>query len=451
MKALQDERHAFRIHSREMVHHELDPLRQLFERSALSLVAERKFVIKHGEIERFPEWMRSGPLANIENLCRAHRGNYEIAHGAEEKATSAQPNGFIAAGGQTSAAGSSAAAFLRLGLTVYFGQVDGLVPAGKEFLTALETALGLPPCASLSAFANAPGSGLPFHHDAHDQLLLHLSGHKKFDVAAREAVPFPGISVSPSGPTPRHFETIYERGFAESDEDIAATGVTTHVLEPGSCLFMPAGTWHRTAGQDEPCLSLAISLQAPTRLEIIQGALSYLAGQSADLRAPAYGFFPRAWGNQQDASAPQSERNLAEQEMLAAVHSVSQLVPRLDAHALRRCAFMRRHRDGDARGYLADPGDERYIRLPGSKFRFEESSNGTVRLVVRTAHSIDEGILEFHRDAVPLVEAIAQTRAAFDRRELAARFTDFEEEEVFSFLEQLASVGLLRPLAVPPL
>jgi len=32
---------------------------------------------------------------------------------------------------------------------------------------------------------------------------------------------------------------------------------------------------------------------------------------------------------------------------------------------------------------------------------------------------------------------------------LVARFPDFEQEEIADFMDQLASVGLLRPLPVP--
>src|SRR5690606_36178648 len=107
-------------------------------------------------------------------------------------------------------------------------------------------ALGLPPCVDVSAFANAPGSGLPLHHDKHDQLLLQLQGEKRITHAPNLHVKHPRLSFTPSAVTPPDFAAVYGQGFPGAESEIPAEHFESSLLKPGSCLFMPAGTWHRT-------------------------------------------------------------------------------------------------------------------------------------------------------------------------------------------------------------
>jgi quercetin dioxygenase-like cupin family protein len=423
----------------------LDPLEQLFGHGADELFSKRQFVVQNGPKARLPEWMRQGPLENIESLCRQHKGAYQIAQGGTGSVANAEPESFIGSGGQTPVSGSRPHALLRLGLTVYFSDMEKSVPGAGEFKRALESALGLPPCVGVSAFVNAPGSGLPFHHDSFDQLLIQLQGEKTFTRALREPLPHPRISASPSGPTPQYFESIYSQGFVEDDAEIAAEGLETHVLEPGSCFFMPAGTWHRTERQEQSCLSLVVAVRAPSMLDLILNALPYFAGQESSFRRPAHGMI----GCDLDVGETKNQRKLHQEQVATALRQLCDQLGRLDAAALERCWWAARQKDGDAKSYPSQQAYERYIRLPGSKVRFEAAPSDQLRLVVRCAHSIDDGVLEFHELARPVIDAVLQTKAAFDKGELAARFDDFEEQEVFDLLERLAQVGLLRPLPAP--
>ena len=88
---------------------------------------------------------------------------------------------------------------LRLGLSVYLFNMSELAPGGASFLRAIEAELSLGQCMRLGGFVNAPGSGLPLHHDRHDQLLIHLIGEKKFSFIRTRQIEYPRISVSPSG------------------------------------------------------------------------------------------------------------------------------------------------------------------------------------------------------------------------------------------------------------
>lgn len=427
-----------------------DPLLPLFHMESFELFRARQFVVQDGPLERLPGWMTEGALSSIEALCREHRGAYQIAQGSSGSVASAVPESFIGSGGQTPVNGSRPHALLRLGLTVYFSTIEKTVPQAQGFIDALEAALGLAPCVGVSAFVNAPGSGLPYHHDAHDQLLIQLRGTKTFTRALLPPLPHPRISVSPSGPTPQYFESTYSGGFPDDDQDIVAEGSHTHVLVPGSCLFMPAGTWHRTERQEQSCLSLIVAVQAPSILDLIQNALPYFAGQKGSYRAPAYGMASRRWGT---SGSPHDVTH--EQALLAATTELADKLKTLDASTVERCWWVARHKDGDVQSYATGQLFQRYIRLPGSKVRFESdpSKDGPeqqLRLVVRCAHSIFDKVVAFHPAARPIVEATLEMKSAFDKQELAARFDEFEEQEVYDLLERLAQVGLLRPLPAPP-
>jgi len=49
-----------------------DPLQQVFGLMAPQLFASRELVLSHGDLERFPTFMREGPMASIESLCRSY-------------------------------------------------------------------------------------------------------------------------------------------------------------------------------------------------------------------------------------------------------------------------------------------------------------------------------------------------------------------------------------------
>jgi len=417
----------------------MDPLAELFSVPSLELFSAGTFKVSHGPLERFPAWMRSGALSDLAALCSAHRGPLQAAQGRAQGVSSAPPDDFVGAGGQMAVSGTSAQALLRLGLTVVFANLAETVPAGKPFLRSLETSLGLPSCISLSAFANAPASGLPLHHDAHDQLLFQLKGTKVFSRALKPPVGYPRIAVSPDGPTDLHFPTVYRAGFPHDKDAILEDGIEAVELRPGSCLFMPAGTWHRTEQQEEVCLSLGMGVRAPSRLDLLTNALQFLAGQSSDWRQPAYGFFgPNA--PSQHAAAPELEDQL---------RALALRLPTLDLEVLTRCFLTAQIKDGDPASYAQELKATHFLRLPNTKVHRAPTSDGRVRVEFKCALAITPGVLEFEGVALALFEHILQTKEAFSAAELAQAHVDFEAEEVELFCRQLAQVGLLRPLPCP--
>lgn len=406
----------------------MDPMGVLFGEDALSLYRSPRFRVAHGAYERLPAWMREGPLSSIEALCSAYRGRLEIAHGGM-RAAQPEENGFIGSGGQTPVSGASAFALLRLGLTVYFPELGDTVAASKAYLTSLEAALGLPRCSVVGAFANAPGSGLVLHHDSHDQLLIQLRGDKVIEVAPDRDAEHPGLPHSPSGPTATGYESVYRNG-VRSEAEIEAQ-LQRIELCPGSCLFMPAGTWHRTADQAEPCLSLVVVVRAPSRLDLAMTALTLHAQTSAAWRAPAYGMM--------------SAEGLS--DLPEAFDDLAARLPQLDGEALRDAWLVRGVVSGRADDYPPGVTFRRYLRLPGTRYSVDSSGAGRVRVRIEAAGMTGRPTtLEFGDEALAILEHVALRRQAFAAADVALAFTDFEAEEVGSFLMQLCRAGLLRPV-----
>ena len=405
-----------------------DPIREIFGIPALELFASPALLVNHGSLDRFPNFMHAGLMASIETLCRDYVGNLEIA------------NGSAADGVQVSVSGVHPSVLLRLGMTVYFSDLKRSIPVSREWLRRLETSLGLPECAALMAFANAPGSGLALHHDRYDQLLFQIRGEKQFRYAPNGYVEQPDLQFSPIGAAHADFAAHYRHGFPLTSEEVLNKPFETAHLKPGSAFFMPAGTWHTTAEQAGDSLSLVVAVRAPSQLDLLQNLLRYYAGQSPGWRSRGYG----GWsGDPQVASATHAKLGALLEDLSERLRSL----PAADAYDAWSV-------HGFTVGTQAEcPRSsrfERFIRLPNSSLRFEDDPDlGKLRCAVRsgpTHRPQNETILAINPEARPVVEWVLATRSAFSGADVAARFSDFPPAEVEGLLGWLAHAALIRPL-----
>lgn len=415
---------------------DVDPLEAFFGRAARTLFEGQTFVVEHGPVERWPSWTRSGPLASIAALSQAYKGRLEVAQGRTSEPVAGQE--FIGRGGQVRVQGTRADALLQLGLTVFFVDIEGTVPESAAFLRELETALGVNRCAAAGVFANAPGSGLPWHHDSHDQLLIQLSGRKVFAHVDERSADHPGIPFSPTSIVHPDFPAVYGNGFVDSAAEIEARGVMTTVLEPGSCLFLPAGTFHRTVDQPEAALSLAIAVRPPSRLDLLVAALRFGALSSPHWRAPAYGFFPVSAEGQEPAAA-----------RAATSAEVARLAARLKdlSEVEQASAWLARERERvDVAVEMRRPRFSRYVRVPSTAVAWEAASEERIVCIVRPVDATLPSRLGLAAQARPIVEHVLSTVRAFNVEDLVRAFQEFEETEIADLLDQLSGVGLLAPI-----
>lgn len=405
-----------------------DPIPELFGVSALELFANKTLVQSHGAPSRFPAFMRTGLFENLDALVQKYSGGLEVA------------NGTASDGVQVPVSDVPALALMKLGVTVFFKDIKRLVAPSRDWLKRLELALGLPECADIAAFANSSGSGLPLHHDRFDQFLFHLQGKKRFRYAANRFVTQADLSVAPYGAAPAEWGQVYRHGFPLNSHEIMQEGMETLTLEPGSAFFMPAGTWHTTAEQDGPCLSIVVVVRAPSRLMLLNNWLNYYAGQSADWRTRTYG----GW------AADDEQRGREQQRLGELLVDLGQRLQRAPIQEAFDAWTAHGFTVGTQGEYPLAAPFERYVRLPSSSARFEDDAAlGKLRCIVRsgaTHRPQAETVLAFHHAAKPILDFVMTTRAAFTLSEVAGRFPDFERDEVRALLAWLAHAALIRPL-----
>jgi len=401
--------------------------------SALSLFTGGEFVVQHGPLERLPAFMREGSMQSIDALCRSYTGGLQVASGSARE------------GVQIHVSEAHAAALLRLGLTVYFTDVEQTLPRSGAWLRALETALGVPNCAAISAFVNAPGSGLPLHHDRFDQLFFQIRGEKQFRYAANGYVANPDVQFSPYTAAALGFGQTYQSGFPLTSEEVfARQPFLTTQLSPGSCFFMPAGTWHTTAEQTGDCLSLVVVVRAPSKLGLLLNLLEVYASQSPAWRARTYGGFG-------------SDEVTREREHAELGRLLAELGPRmssLPAEEAYGAYVASNYATGAQREYPQSLRFERYIRLPNSRVSLEmDEALGKLRCSVEagpTDRPPLQTVLGLNPEARPVVEWLLSMARAFTVSEASEKFSEFAREDLEDLFGWLSQAGLIRPIPAPP-
>jgi 50S ribosomal protein L16 3-hydroxylase len=406
----------------------VDPIQELFGMSALELFAGRQFAVSHGPLTRLPPFMREGLLGSIESLCRGYTGQLDVAGGSTGE------------GLQVAVADVNPWALLKLGLTVYFKDLRRVLPAAPNFLQHLELALGVPASAGLSAFVNAPGSGLALHHDRFDQLLFQIRGRKVFRYLPNRYVERPAVQFTPFASAPPEWGQSYRHGFPPSTRALLEQPLESVELEPGSVIFMPGGLWHTTAEQPDHALSLVVSVRAPSRLDVAMNLIRSYACQSPAWREPAYS----GWS---------SEPALAtgEQQILARLfRDLGERMTRLSTEDAFAALSVDAFTKGNLTEYPQGARFARYIKLPNSSATFEEdAAPGKLRCVVRSGsfhRPPVETVLAFEASARLIVDWILQSTRAFSSTELCDHFDEFQIDEILNLLEGLARAALVRPL-----
>jgi hypothetical protein len=407
-----------------------DPIEAVFGISARELFDERELFVQHGPLERFPPFMFNGPLASTDSLCREYGGAVEVSQGSELE------------GSQFPVSGAHPLALLRAGLTVYFSDLRRLLPASQPFLRGLESSLGLCECASVMAFVNAPGSGLPLHHDRYDQLFFQIRGEKTFRYAPNGFVEQPDLQFSPANAAQADFGLRYASGFPRTTSEVLEQPFQTLRLLPGSAFFMPAGTWHTTAGQAEETLSLVVAVRAPSRLDLLLNLLRYHAGQAPEWRERTYG----AWSSDEQVAA----REHASWAPL--LEDLAKRLPTLPITALHQAWSAHAFVNGSQADYPAERF-ERFIRLPNSSLEFGDDPSGKLRCTVLSGPNHrpqTRTVLGINPEAREVVEWILQSRAAFTVSQVCETFPAFARDDTEDLLAWLGRAALVRPIPTPP-
>lgn len=170
------------------------------------------------------------------------------------------------------------------GMGLLFNDVNTIEPLLSNWLDSIRSGLGLSQMTygrSL-VYVTPANKGTASHFDQNINFVLQMTGTKKWWVAPNKEIENPmtrhtmGQEIDPelesylTGPMP---ET-----FPEGSEEF--------ILKPGSMLFVPRGSWHKTHAETD-ALSLNFTYSAPTWLDILSAALRGRLAQSPEWRATA--------------------------------------------------------------------------------------------------------------------------------------------------------------------
>ena len=378
----------------------------------------------HGDLERLPGMFRSPVLQDIDTLSGHYHGRVLFTRGRQSSFMVPAENG-------------CPKTLFDMGLTVYLDNIQPCLPKSPLVLQALERNLGISPgTARIGAFASPPGDGAACHYDTEDVISIQLTGSKAFHVAPVEQVRYPiGMQYSP-GAAP--YSDLYPQ-VAGNFPDWNSAKFECVEMRPGSVLFMPRGTWHRTEA-DEPSLSITIAMRPPSAAETILENVRWLLLQDASWRKPLYG-----------AYGATAQKQAAMNTAAGLLEKLPQQLQKLTTRSLELALMPE-----DQRLQHID-NSSRFVSLPNAEVQLDEVSagNGGGLLQMRIVISDDEAgdrvaaSMELQPQAVAVFQWLGSRRAPFSPDDVQQQFPGFPAEQLLDMLHAAADAELVRMLWFP--
>ncbi len=131
-------------------------------------------------------------------------------------------------------------------------------------------------------YALAKGSGTATHFDQNTNIILQISGTKKWWLAKNQMVSNPMTRYTLGTQIDSELES-YVDGEVITEMPSDAQEVE---LSPGSLLFLPRGMWHKTEALSD-AISLNFTFSAPTWIDLLTSALRAHLSQSSEWRRTA--------------------------------------------------------------------------------------------------------------------------------------------------------------------
>jgi len=320
----------------------------------------------------------------------------------------------------------------EMGMSVYLPDLALSVPGTNGFLRALEAELGLEETSChITVWASPREDGASTHFDGEDVISVQLSGTKQFEVAPMREYACPyGPQFGPGGAA---FDEMYpqlEQGFPDPDcADFQSIKMT-----PGSVLFLPRGTWHRTRAEQDS-FAISIGIRPPCAVDALLDQLKYLLLQDPEWRRPLYGVQGDA--KQRKEALERARKALQRAHAAVATIAPADLAPRPMARRLgnikRATRFQR-----DLGAYMTFEPEQGARLLNVMTWTREEGEKNTLKMRVPSPY-------------VPILEWFAETEIAFSAGDVADRFPDVPFEQHQKILDVLTRAGYFRLLWFPRL
>jgi ribosomal protein L16 Arg81 hydroxylase len=376
---------------------------------------ERHFAA-HPPAATLPAVLRTQALASLEALSHVYQGPVTFGRGAREA--------------RTASSDANAGSLYRMGLSVYLPDIDALVTGATAWLRAIERALGVPAgSARLGAFASPAGDGIACHFDADDVISIQLTGSKVFHVAKVDGLAYP--SGQQFGPGMLPGDELYPQAPAGFPEPSNATFERID-MRPGSVLFLPRGTWHRSEALEDS-FSVSIGMRPPAAMERLLQRLRDLLLQDPAWRRPLY-----------EANGEAPARQALEE--------------RLDTQLRQLPALLEQLRGADlllpAAPALPLRADSRLQTIPMAQLHTAIlTATPRIRLTVSAWDQewIARTTLDTEAPAhlAPALAWLAANQAAFDAGGFEQRFAALPGADLRQLLELLVRAGYLKLLWFP--
>jgi len=232
----------------------------------------RQPVHASGSTDRLSD-LASAPAAHdIPSFIRAHSGSLQLHV--------RQPDGNVR---HEPASGEAAIARFHAGTVMDLRDIQRWFAPARAWLDRLagELAASAGYC---HAFISPAGTGVAKHFDNREVFAIQILGRKRWRIAPNGAWPMPLMPHAAGGsihPLNQHAPADV-LGETEMPADAA-----THVLEPGSVMFVPRGCWHDTLALEDS-LSFSFGFRNTTRLEKFVALVTNELAREAEWRGTAF-------------------------------------------------------------------------------------------------------------------------------------------------------------------
>ncbi len=386
---------------------------------------DRIFVAR-GKMEHRPEALLDKELNDFDALSRRYKGVVSFFGDAESAH-------------MVPVEGIEAAAPYRCGLSVYLTDVGPYFPGMERLVRQLELELGVNEgCARAGVFASPTSGGISCHYDPVDVFSIQLCGTKKFGLAPVTKLRHPWGFQYITGNRP--IDDLYPQA-TEGFPDPESIDFETVEMHPGTVLYMPRGTWHRSeAGGDS--IAVSIGMEPPSAAQCVLEQFRLLLLQDPAWRKPLYG----AWGGgaMRDAAIERAAELMAELPGLASTLD-PEFVATPKMSEKRRVSLMnaqsRVQRTPNTSLILGDP-------RPDSTE--EDSLLASIETYDRSTWQITSEI-EMPSRCAPALRWIDEQRGSFVVSELAAKFSELTEDQHLQLVQGLTAAGLLKVYWFPKL
>ena len=382
--------------------------------------------VARGDKQRLPAALLDEELNQFDALSRRYKG--VVSFFGDAKSAHMVP-----------VEGIEAAAPYRCGLSVYLTDVGPYFPEMERLVRKLERELGLNEgCARAGVFASPTSGGISCHYDSVDVFSIQLRGTKKFDLAPVKELRHPWGFQYITGSRP--IDDLYPQA-TEGFPDWENVEFQTVEMTPGTVLYMPRGTWHRTEAAGDS-IAVSIGMEPPSAAECVLEQLRLLLLQDPAWRKPLYG----AWGtgSMRNAALDRATQLLAELPGLASTLDTEYLAAPKSSEQRRVSLMSARSR------VQRTPNTSLILADPPADSTEEDSLVAKIEVNDRSTRQIISEI-EMPSRCAPILRWIDEQRSAFQVSDLVAKFPELAEDQHLQLTQTLTGAGLLKVLWFPKL